>query len=177
MADNKHDVKEAPKDKQFDLLVHVRDPKNHRVVKTNPYQYHVSPTGNFYVRDGQKYYPNGELMVEVASGPSPADNEAILKKVEVIENMKGPRIPESPVQEQAKVKAEITALEQDRVRKESMSADELKKANEQAKDALKNEEALAEAKLKLEAAEAAASVKASEKILVTEGKLKAEKKD
>jgi phage-related minor tail protein len=48
--------------KEFDKLVHHRDPKTGRVIKSNPYQLKIDRSGKRFIRDGITYYENGDRV-------------------------------------------------------------------------------------------------------------------
>lgn len=48
----------------FDLRTHIRDPKNGRIVKAQPYRLHCSGSQRVFERDGKKFLENGEPFVE-----------------------------------------------------------------------------------------------------------------
>lgn len=53
----------------FDTRVHIRDVRTGRLVRKQPYRFHVSKQhGGYYERGGNLYYPNGELAKDVNIG-------------------------------------------------------------------------------------------------------------
>lgn len=52
---------------EFDLMVHHRG-KDGRIVNVTPYQYVCDrDIGQYYVRDGKKFHPNGAEMKDKAA--------------------------------------------------------------------------------------------------------------
>jgi len=66
---------------KFDFQVHHREAKTGKVIRTNPYRMHITKQGTVIERDGKKFYPNGEEIVEEkkVEAPKPSALERLSK--------------------------------------------------------------------------------------------------
>lgn len=79
-------MNQAEEKKEFDLRVHIRDPKTGATLKTQPYRLHISrENGTRYERAGVYYFANGDKI----PGQAPLVSPKVEKVVDPeIENLK-----------------------------------------------------------------------------------------
>lgn len=66
---------------EFDLNVHTRS-KDGKILNINNYKYVCNrDTGNYFVRDGIKFYPNGEVMQDKETQAAPVSTAEKPKKL------------------------------------------------------------------------------------------------
>lgn len=66
----------------FDLTVHHRDPKSGQVLRVTPYKYVCTKDeGNYYIRDGVKYNPDGSLMKDATSVETKTAEKPAIKRL------------------------------------------------------------------------------------------------
>lgn len=53
-----------PNAREFDKLVHHRDGKTGKIVRTTPYKLHVTKKGALYHQNGEYFHPNGDVCKE-----------------------------------------------------------------------------------------------------------------